>query len=520
MVAAVPEREAEQPHTFSENALTPYVDHEGMVRLGFRLDPAKNLPTLDAIVEPPPTPADGWPEGTVMVDRRPVMPMRRALPAARRRATPAASGQSPVATRAPRRGPSRERRSRSTRRTRAASRGDPDSTEGDGEPSPAPAQAELERPAEHASRSNSQKGEGFFGAWSVDDRGPDTVSYAFRPTDQAALDAFAALPAHRLTRRERGESRWATQYIDGGKLGMFPRDGLLVFEGRLAPLLSGDPGDSRLASPQTLAEGADRARQAFASLGVVLTEGALVRRLDLAAEIRFEYPADGLLLLLNFGGLQLATRKQDRRVERGQTRSVSWKLARGVDLRLYDAGVRHGTDPPGARVRLERQVRWQKAAQLAPESFTERSLAALYLGPLSKLVRAAPTMHVLAPRAAERHIVDLKAAGEISLAVMERLIGMVRVIELGQDSTLWDTETASRRRRELTKAGLSLDDETDEIASGLDVHAILVALAERWATADGRERATVPKPTEDITAATTTPTSAVYGPLDEDSEWR
>jgi hypothetical protein len=67
---------------------------------------------------------------------------------------------------------------------------------------------------------------------------------------------------------------------------------------------------------------------------------------------------------------------------------------------------------------------------------------------------------------------------------MERLIGMVRVIDLRQDSALWDTATASRRRRELLhKAGLSLDDRTDEIARGLDLLSLLAALAAPWATA-------------------------------------
>jgi len=72
---------------------------------------------------------------------------------------------------------------------------------------------------------------------------------------------------------------------------------------------------------------------------------------------------------------------------------------------------------------------------------------------------------------------------------MERLIGLVRLIELCQDLSLWDTATASRRRRELLKkAGLSMDDGADEVASGLDLLAFLFALAARWTT-DNREHA-------------------------------
>ena len=133
---------------------------------------------------------------------------------------------------------------------------------------------------------------------------------------------------------------------------------------------------------------------------------------------------------------------------------------------------------------------WRKQDQRSPEAFTERSLAEDYLGPLNKLIHAAPTMRVLPPRAAERHILDLASGKKISLAVMERLMGMVRVIELGQDAVLWNTAIASRRRRELLqKAGLSMDDGADEVASELDLLAVLLALAARWTTTDNREHA-------------------------------
>jgi hypothetical protein len=73
----------------------------------------------------------------------------------------------------------------------------------------------------------------------------------------------------------------------------------------------------------------------------------------------------------------------------------------------------------------------------------------MYLGPLEKLIQAAPEVNVLSPRPAERHILALAKRGDLSLAVAERQIGMLRVIELCQDADLWDTETTSRRHREL-----------------------------------------------------------------------
>jgi hypothetical protein len=59
-------------------------------------------------------------------------------------------------------------------------------------------------------------------------------------------------------------------------------------------------------------------------------------------------------------------------------------------------------------------MRWpKKADQLPPEAFTERSLAEDHLGPVNKLIDAAPMIRVLPPRAAERHILDL-ASGKKS----------------------------------------------------------------------------------------------------------
>jgi len=136
---------ADQPGNFSENALTLLVGDEGGVGWGLRLDAATGLPSLDAVVERPPTPAGGWPEGTVMMDERPVLPLGRVIQTARpSRQSGVAPSRRPVQARGPRRGPSRARRSRPTRRTHAASRDGPsDSTEGDGEGPPSPCHGDL-----------------------------------------------------------------------------------------------------------------------------------------------------------------------------------------------------------------------------------------------------------------------------------------------------------------------------------------------------------------------------------------
>jgi hypothetical protein len=486
VVATVSERQPEQAAGgYSENAYTFFLDEEaGELVFGERLDPAQNLATLDEEVPAPDEPESGWGEGVRIVKGRPV---RRLSPSSRREparrsdclASPFSSART---TAAHRRGQSRERRARpSARRSASPSRDGPsDESGGDGDGPPLPACPDV---ADHQARpegsSNSQHGEGFFGGWSIGECGVDTVSYAWRPDDRAALEAFASLPTRNLSRRERGSSMWATQVVDGVQVGAFPGHGLLVTEGRLAPMLSGNERDTRLASPDSLALGARRAREVFAKLGIALGAEPVLRRLDLAGEIRFEHPADGLLFMRTVGGLQLAGHDQGRNASRRQTRAVSWSRGRNIALRLYDAGDHHGTDPPGARLRLERQVRNRKARQQPAEAFTRAVLADLYVAPMRAVIDAAPVMRVLPPRAAELHLVELSRRGDISLAVAERQLGVIRLLELGLDGSLWDAETASRRHRELRGNGVAVGESSDG-GAGVDVCAVLVALTHAW----------------------------------------
>jgi hypothetical protein len=316
----------------------------------------------------------------------------------------------------------------------------------------------------------------------VDDHGVDTVSYAFRPHDPSALDDFLAQPRRRFTRRERGSSYWATQLVGGVKLGAYPSHGLLVAEGRLAPMLSRDEHDTRLAAPDGLAVGAQRVREAFSTLGVSLDCDAVVRRLDLAAEIRFEHPADGLRFLAAMSQVDLPRYDQQRETARqtGRVTSIAWVSGGGITLRLYDAGLCHATDAPGVRLRLERQVRYQKPQQRLPGHF-EDDLSALYLGPLAGLIDAARSIAVLTPRAAERALIDRYLAGDKSLAITERLLGAIRIRDLRVDETVWsDPDTRARRLRELRNEGLLLRDTAPSQAVALDVRPPLAALREVW----------------------------------------
>jgi hypothetical protein len=309
------------------------------------------------------------------------------------------------------------------------------------------------------------------------DAGIDTVSYAFRPTTSEPLRAFAALPTRRLSRRERGESRWATHRINGVKVGAFPAHGLLVTEGRLAPVLSGDVDDHSLASAGSLVEGGERVRAALASVGVSITDRPVMRRIDLATDLRFEDAADGAQVLRAFAGVHMPRHRQDRRTTAGtNTGTVSWLADHRIVLRIYDAGEHHGTDAPGVRLRFERQWHPRKAGQQTPESVLARDLGALFLGPFRKLMRATPTVLSLSPRAAELRIIE-QAQRDKRFAVAERRIGMVRVFELGQDTALWGSKAADRRR-EMRDLGIVIDERAS--ATPWDLRPLLDALASPW----------------------------------------
>jgi hypothetical protein len=144
----VDELQPEQTPTYAENALTFIVDQETCaVSWGERLDARSGLRSLDEVVEPPPEPPGGWGEGVVKVEGRPVRPINR-RPTVRPLLT-AHLPRTAVSHRAShlraRRGSSRQRRTRITRRARGPSRdGLSDSAEGDGEGPPPPAPGDVE----------------------------------------------------------------------------------------------------------------------------------------------------------------------------------------------------------------------------------------------------------------------------------------------------------------------------------------------------------------------------------------
>jgi hypothetical protein len=84
--------------------------------------------------------------------------------------------------------------------------------------------------------------------------------------------------------------------VGGMTLRANPGRGLVAAEASLASMLAGHC-DEGLSPAQRLPEGAERARAALESLGVVTASPTVVLRLDLAAELCFQDARDGLAFL-------------------------------------------------------------------------------------------------------------------------------------------------------------------------------------------------------------------------------
>jgi hypothetical protein len=325
--------------------------------------------------------------------------------------------------------------------------------------------------------------------------GVDTVSYALRPRTNDAADEIASLARRReVTHRETGEvlsmrpgpagSVMVGQPVEGMRLGVFPGVGMLFAEGRLGAMLARSPDDHSLAEPARLAAGSLRVLEALDGLGLDLCEStAAVRRLDLAAELRFDRPADGLAFLRAMGALDVPRYKRDVWLEGSRVETVYWRTPkRGVVVgRLYDKGVEAKTDPPGARLRLERQLRYAKSKQRTPAALSTSDLAAIYRGNFEALMRGSSDVIATGLNGAQKALLDLVETGDLTPRKAERMLGTLVLLERFGRSWYEKRYTAARRERELRELGILIDPDRDE-PEPVPVGDLLEALVESFST--------------------------------------
>jgi hypothetical protein len=272
--------------------------------------------------------------------------------------------------------------------------------------------------------------------------------------------------------------------VHGASIGAWPQHGLVVVDGRLAALQSGDSNDDRLAPPAALAFGRDRARGLLRSLGVEVGE-AVIRRLDPAAELVLDDQLDGFALLRAFaGGALVASGKRVvyDRCHDGRVETVNWLTpVRGQKrLRLYDAGLHHGSHLPGLRVRLEALCRWPKPAQRPVEAWSVEDLRTIHLRRVRPWLTSAPSLTVVSPSQAKHDLERLIAAGEVTDLVGSRLIGLLDLIERGTATDLLKPETKKRWTADLRSLGISVAVGATSEVERVDLLPMLRAIDERW----------------------------------------
>lgn len=336
--------------------------------------------------------------------------------------------------------------------------------------------------------------------------GIDTVSFAWRPQDPGfwgellraadrgwlssnddlgSVASSAVVPA---TRR----SFLLRSPIGGGRFGFFPEHDLLYCEGRAASLYAGRTAPPELLPRRLLSHAATRAALEFEQLGPpLLFEPAVVRRLDLAVELKFVDPLSGTRFLNALSGVPLPRLKSDVWVRDGRVETVYYRTPeRGhVRFRIYDKGVESGTGLAGSHVRLERQLRFSKIAQSSPEALSASDLGLAWEGELGAWAEARAPVQPSGVRDAQHAVIAASRTGAISALEAERLVGWLALREAGLGRRWWaernQRHIPARREAELRRLGVALDEvglaNCPESISLLDLAGLLKEVRTAWA---------------------------------------
>ncbi|MBX6369893.1 MAG: hypothetical protein IRZ04_18070 [Rhodospirillales bacterium] len=274
-------------------------------------------------------------------------------------------------------------------------------------------------------------------------------------------------------------------------------------EGRLAALADEDEDARRLAAPAELPAAVAVAVEVWREHGIELDEvPALVRRLDLTAELRLAVGSDGIAFLraletVEVPGCIANAWQRDGRVETIYFRSRAARRGGGkVKLRVYDKGAemaasgRPDAPPPGTLLRFERQMRFDAQGQLPAAVWAARSLGPHFAEPLAAIKEDAA---VLMPGDAVDAVVARVESGELSPQIAERLLGTLLLWQrLGSSWSGWSAKTAQRRRRELANLGISLARDADGTGISVPVGLLARAAADAWVEVDFQHRAGSP----------------------------
>lgn len=211
---------------------------------------------------------------------------------------------------------------------------------------------------------------------------PDVIAHVLRQMDRRGYLSGPGGQCVEMTRTATNFVRVA-QPVGPFRLGLYPQHGLFYADARLGAALAGTDDDHSLQAPEHLPTAAELGRDAWRRAGVALTGSRVaIRRLDPAAELRFEDGTDGLRFLRNLGGMTLTKLKRATydAVDGSRVETVNFfrPKKRQKIGRAYDKGVEAQTHEPGKRIRLEQQMRFDKAKQRQPQDLDRAFVAGEY----------------------------------------------------------------------------------------------------------------------------------------------
>jgi hypothetical protein len=302
--------------------------------------------------------------------------------------------------------------------------------------------------------------------------GIDTCSFAFRPNDMKAVD--------RLWERPSRSGPLGSRILDSRLPGdarvlLFP-GALVAVEGRLQAIHAANERDHRLAPVSLLPAVAANVRDQLDLQGSP-TE---MRRVDLAADQLFTHGSDGVALLRSLATFHAARRKSVRWLaEDGQSvETVYWVTPKGlVQLRAYDAGVKHESHRRGERIRVERQWKPPKTRRMTPELVASTDLRALYADALNGWTVARNAAVVSTDQIAGV-LLERVDDGQLTLRKAERIAGTLALLRAGHDDR-FSRDQRYRRLRELRQLGLAVEDEPP--TTEIDVLGVVRGLRDRFA---------------------------------------
>jgi hypothetical protein len=301
--------------------------------------------------------------------------------------------------------------------------------------------------------------------------GIDTVRLRVRDVPIAAREALARQP-HAIGARgevyvQRAGCRW----------GSFP-DGMHYVEGRVAAILDG-PDAHYLATAAQVVEAAEL----LADTVGAPVENVVTGRLDLASELRFEDPREGLALMRAIAAADVPWLKTGTEgSKRDGLETVAWRTANGrsIQLRLYDKGRESGTAPAGTLLRGERQRRMRKGRELVAIEIPNVNLRSLYVGrELAAFVAADLELTVCNSIEAVELVNAIARAGHVKRNAADSLMGFVAG-DRRQDE--YARATWYRRWAQLRQLGISIDDQAAELLR-VPVSRYVGQLADAWAVA-------------------------------------